>query len=191
MRKFPCLMTVLAALLACGPVWAQQTTSLAELARREAERRKTVKSTGKVYTNSDVKRGVPLTTAVDPASSRPADAQPAPAASAPAPETAKTPGAAAEETRDEAWWRKRMSDLRDQLNRNRLFAEALQSRINALWADFTARDDPAQRAVIERSRGEALAELERVKTEIARQEQAIADLDDEARKANVPPGWLR
>ena len=38
-----------------------------------------------------------------------------------------------------------MKSLAEQLDCDRLFAEALQSRINALTTDFTARDDPAQR----------------------------------------------
>jgi hypothetical protein len=84
-----------------------------------------------------------------------------------------------------------MTELRDQLNHSRLFADALQSRVNALWADFTSRDDPQQRATIERTRNEALVELEKVKTEITRQEQLLADAEEEARKANVPAGWLR
>jgi hypothetical protein len=169
--------------LVCAPLWAQQPPPLAEVAKREAERRKTVTSPTKVLTNTDVKRGLPLTTGAAPAD------KPAPAVtSAPPPDQALKPPT---ETKDEAWWRKRMSELRDQLNHSRLFADALQSRVNALWADFTARDDPQQRAIIERTRNEALVELEKVKTEITRQEQAIADAEEEARKAGVPEGWLR
>jgi predicted nucleic acid-binding Zn-ribbon protein len=37
----------------------------------------------------------------------------------------------------------------------------------------------------------ALAELERVRTELEDQEQRVTDLEDEARRAGVPPGWLR
>jgi hypothetical protein len=72
-----------------------------------------------------------------------------------------------------------------------MFAEALQSRINGLTADFTARDDPAQRAVVATDRQKALAELDRVKNDIVQQTKAIADMQEEARKAGVPPGWLR
>jgi hypothetical protein len=92
---------------------------------------------------------------------------------------------------DEAMWRGRMAEARSQLERSRMFAEALQTRINSLWADFTARDDPAQRAVIEEDRKKTLAELERVKGEIEAQTKALADLEEEARRAGVPPGWLR
>jgi hypothetical protein len=84
-----------------------------------------------------------------------------------------------------------MQAARDQLARAQIFADALQTRINVLTADFTARDDPAQRAVIFNDRQKALAELERVKQEIALFTKGIADVQEQARRANVPPGWLR
>jgi hypothetical protein len=184
MRRISRAIAPLVVLSLAGPAWTQQESSLADVARREAARRKTVKDPGKVYTNADVKGGAPLTTA---AARTEAEAQPAEKGK----EQDKAKAEAGEPVRDEAWWRKRAAELRDAVNRSRLFAEALQSRVNALWADFTARDDPAQRTVIENSRKEALAELERVQGDIARQEQALADLEEEARKADVPPGWLR
>jgi hypothetical protein len=96
-----------------------------------------------------------------------------------------------EKVKDQAYWSKRMKDLQTQLERDETFAEALQTRINALTADFSARDDPAQRAVIGANRQKALAELERLKKAILADKTAIADLQEEARRASVPPGWLR
>jgi hypothetical protein len=84
-----------------------------------------------------------------------------------------------------------MAEARDRVARSRTFAEALQSQINALTADFSARDDPAQRAAIGARLNGALAELDRVRGEIDVQQKAIADLEEEARRAGVPPGWLR
>jgi len=69
--------------------------------------------------------------------------------------------------------------------------DSLQSRINALTTDFVNRDDPAQRAKIEGDRKAALAELERVKQELNDQQKAITAIEDEARRAGVPVGWLR
>ncbi len=69
--------------------------------------------------------------------------------------------------------------------------DALQSRINALTTDFVNRDDPYQRAVIEGDRVKAIAELERLKKELQLQTKAVDDLREEARRAGVPPGWLR
>ena len=44
--------------------------------------------------------------------------------------------------------------------------EAIQTRVNALSTDFVNRDDPAQRAVIERDRQKAMAELDRLKKSV-------------------------
>jgi hypothetical protein len=94
-------------------------------------------------------------------------------------------------TADEQQWRARIAAARDQVERSRTFAEALQSRINALNGEFSARDDPAQRAVIGGHLNKALAELERVRAEIEAQQKGVEDLEEEARRAGVPPGWLR
>ena len=84
-----------------------------------------------------------------------------------------------------------MQDLQAQLDRDQIFTDALQTRINALTADLTARDDPAQRGVITRDRQKAIDELDRLKLAMQRTSKAIADLEEEARRASVPPGWLR
>jgi hypothetical protein len=67
----------------------------------------------------------------------------------------------------------------------------LQNRIDSLWADFTARDDPAQRAVVFSDRQEAIDELAAIGAEVERLNEEIAEIEDEARRAGVPPGWLR
>jgi hypothetical protein len=183
--------TIAALVLAAGVAWAQQPPPLGELARKEAERRKAAKAPTKVYTNADVKSR-PVTTATSRAEEPKKEGAAAESATQPPGEKPAEQGTVASaEARDEAWWRKRMSEITQSLNRNRVLADALQSRINALWADFTSRDDPAQRGVIEANRREALAELDRVKVEIVRLQQALADLEEEARRAGVPPGWLR
>jgi hypothetical protein len=168
-----------------GP-FAASAQSLAQLARQEEARRKTTKPARKVYTNGDLKG--------EGATSRPSGT---PAAAAPTPTTAASPGdkPAAEEAKespkDQAYWSGRIGAARAAVERSRLFAEALQSRINALTTDFVNRDDPAQRAQIELERQRSIAELERVKKEIGEQIKAISDIEEEARKAGVPPGWLR
>ena len=70
-------------------------------------------------------------------------------------------------------------------------ADSLQTRINSLTTDFVNRDDPAQKAKLESDRKAAVAELERVKKEIDGHNKAITAIEDEARRAGVPAGWLR
>jgi hypothetical protein len=171
--------------------------SLGEIARQEAERRKKVTTGSKVYTNKDL-RDVPPATSPAPLTEAPA-APPAGPDAAPkettASKTAEASAAKAPEAespaRDQAYWAGRMKNLRDTLARNETYLDALQSRINALTTDFVNRDDPAQRAVIGSDRERALAEFDRLKIQIEADRKAIADLEQEARRASVPPGWLR
>ena len=84
-----------------------------------------------------------------------------------------------------------MKELNDRLQRDRLYAEAIQTRINSLTADFSARDDPAQRALIGEDREKAVGELSRLRKQIEEDKDAIGSAEEEARQAGVPPGWLR
>jgi hypothetical protein len=180
-------------ILAVAPaVWAQ---SLADVARQEEARRKTIKAPAKVYTNDDLRdAGSPpqATPATAPSSGTQAGTAPTATPPSPSGTDADKPATPAPSPQaDEAAWKQRMSTARDNLTRAQTFAEALQSRINALATDFAARSDPAQRAVISTDRQKALAELDRVKQEIQQYEKSITDIQEEARKAGVPAGWVR
>jgi len=160
--------------------------SLGDVAKKEEQRRKTVKSPGKVYTNDQLK--------ADPTPSVPATSAtgtPTPAASGSTPAPAPAPSDDSADKGDEKTWRKRITDARDALQRSQTFADALQSQLNALTTDFVNRDDPAQRQQIANKRDSVLAELERVKKEVAAQNKAITDIQEQARRAGVPAGWVR
>jgi len=165
------------------PVSAQ---SLGELAKKEQARRKTTPPAKKTYTNDDLKKapapaGTP--SAAD-ASAQPADKDKA--------EPEKVDATkAAEPASDEGYWRGRITQAREELRRNEVFAETLQVTINSQTTDFVNRDDPAQRAVIADARQKSLAELDRVRSEIVKGQKAIGDIEEEARRKGVPPGWLR
>ena len=169
-----------------GGVAMVRAQSLAEVAQKEEERRKSVKPASKVLTNKDLGAVPPADVTPPP----PADAKPAEAA-----KTAKPaePSAADSKTpvKDQAYWSGRMKELRTQLDRDQIYAEALQTRINALTTDFVNRSDPAQQAVIAQDRQRAVVELDRLTKATAEGKKAIADLEEEARRASVPPGWLR
>jgi hypothetical protein len=166
------------------PMVMPEPPSLAEIARLEQERRRELRrSPSKVYSDKDVKRASPgqefPTTQPAPPSSTPVPDAPAPAAGQP--DLA---------SKGEEFWKNRMTQAREEVRRNEVFAEALQSRINALTTDFV-RVEPYQRAGISEDRAKALAEYERVKAEIVRGKQAVLDIEEEARKAGVPAGWIR
>jgi hypothetical protein len=175
-------------LLATSAVPRAQSQSLVDVARAEEARRKHVKAAAKVYTNDDLKGGGDATSSSTPAPA-PADARPLDAAAKPA---EKKPEQKPEDpTKTEAYWKTRMAAARSTLDRSKVFLEALQSRINVLNADFVNVADPGQHAVIQGDLQRATTELERVKKDIETQTKAIADTQEEARRAGVPAGWLR
>jgi hypothetical protein len=187
---------IVALFLACDAAVVAQ--GLGDVAKREAERRKAVGTPGKVYTNDNLRTDAPPTSAAattpqgTTAPAAPAQA-PAAAAAVQTPGSQPTGTAASSEpgpTTEDAW-RKRITAARDALSRAQVFAEALQSRINALTTDFANRDDPAQRNAIAAERQKALAELDRVKQEIVDHQKGISAIQDEARRAGVPAGWVR
>jgi hypothetical protein len=176
-------VTGFALVLAIGGVASAQT--LGDVAKKEEARRKTVKTPSKVYTNDNLK----------PDTSSPAPPAAAAGSSATAPPEVSQPpadaGAAPAEAKGETYWKKRISDAREALDRARTFADALQVQINSLTNDFTARDDPAQRAVIGQNRDKALAQLDRLRQEITADTKMVATIQEEARKAGVPAAWVR
>ena len=185
------VVAAVAGLVMCAAVASAQ--GLGAIAKKEEARRKDVKAPSKVYTNGDLKSEPGSAPAPAPAPQAGAtgtqQVPPSPSGVQPPKEGDKP--ATDEPKKDEAYWKARVAKVRDDLQRAQTFADALQSRINALTTDFTARADPAQRAVIGNDRQKALAELDRVKKEIEANTKAIADIQEEARKANVPSGWVR
>ena len=176
---------VAAALLALAvPVHAQ---SLGEIAKREAERRKALPAAVKTYTNEDLKKLSPM-----PSDTPGKSADPAKGAD-PAKPTEIKPDAALppEAAKDEKYWRGRLTAVKEDIRRNEAFRDALQVKIDALAADFSSRDDPAARAKIADDRQKALAELSRLNADIEKATKQITEIEDEARRAGVPPGWLR
>jgi hypothetical protein len=178
---------VAAALLSIGVAQVASAQSLGEVARKEEERRKTIKSSGKVYTNDKLKPA-PQPSA-PPAGSTGQASTTSPSAGSTSPEPA--PSDTASTKGDESTWRKRIADAREALQRSQTFADALQNQLNSLATDFVNRDDPVQRSAIAVNRDKVAVELERVKKEVAAQTKAISDIQEEARRAGVPVGWVR
>ena len=178
--------------LSASPAASGQT--LGEVAKKEADRRKAQPQTGKVYTNKDLPASAQKPATANPSTETPAQTptDPVAAATEQKAEDAKAPGDKPQgDQKDQAYWKNRMATAREELRRSEMFAEALQTRVNTLNKDFSSRDNPAQRSAIGADRTEALNELTRVKQDVERGKKQIADIEEEARKAGVPPGWVR
>ena len=183
------MLAALIGLLAGGPLWGQ---SLGSVAKDAEAKRKTTKSPAKVYTNDQLKsdpRDVPTQTPGSASAAGP-DAAAASQSGVNADEKAKQ-DESAKQAKDEAYWRDRIKAERDALARSEAFASALQSQINGLYAEFTACQAPPQCNEVSAKRQKSIAELDRVKKEVAQHTKGIADIQEEARKAGVPAGWVR
>jgi hypothetical protein len=174
-----CLVIPVALVLQAG-VSAQ---SLADVAKAEEARRRTVKAGTKVYTNDDLGR----TPATSPAPSQPAPATTKPGESAAKPAEEKS----IDPTKTQAYWKEKATTLQQSLVRNKLLLEALQSQVNGLNAEFMNTDDPGQRGLLQARIQRAAGELQRVQQDIEKQTKAAADLQEEARRAGAPAGWVR
>jgi len=190
--RVPALFAAVAvAACAAGAARPARAQSLGDIAKQEEARREKVKTPAKVYTNKDL--GAAPAPLIE---SKPADASASGGAAPAAPNTAAPPAADTKpkdsgDAKDQKYWSGRKKELDAKLERDKVLADAMQSRINGLTADFAARSDPAQRSVIERDRQRALSELDGLNKSIKDDQKALSDLSEEARKASVPPGWLR
>ncbi len=168
--------------------------SLADVAKAEAVRRKSQTKPSKMYTNeslAETLQGSDVSSAPAPSdqAARPAVAKPATA-----PASTATPAAkidAPDEKSTEAYWKSRVTALQQSLARHKVLTEAMQSRINALHAEGLSADDPGRHAAIQASLTTAVGELQRLKQETDKQNKDLAAIQEEARRANIPPGWLR
>ena len=168
------------------PVAAQ---SLADLARKEQDRRKAIKKPAKLLTNKDLR--VPSATPAAAADGTAPAGTPATDAEKGKPAAPGTEKKAEEPVKDQAYWSNRAKGLQTQLERDQTFAVAMQSRINALTSQYTNQADPVQQAALANDRQKSVAELNRLTKQIEDDKKAIADLQEDARRAGVPSGWLR
>ena len=178
--------------------------NLAEVAQREALRRSMTPKSAGAFSNENLKPDMFPVRLAEPVVAGTAEAgsigELAAATSAAATQNPQTAQAAPGGTQtvalktpamDEKMWRSRMAEARMTMERNQGLVEAMQSRVNSLQGDVVNRDDPAQQAALRQTLAKALGELERLKAQVVADQKAISDIQAEARKANVPPGWVR
>lgn len=169
MRRPRFLIVILAGSLA-ATAGAQSLGDVAEKTKKERKG-----TGGKVYTNDDLG-------AEHAAGPPPAAAPAAAAAASPAP--GMDPAVR---------WRRDAKARRDAISRAEAKIATLQARLNAMILDLNPTNvgDPNRLQTLEADKAKAQGDLEVAKDELAQARQALEDLEESARKAGVPPGWLR
>jgi hypothetical protein len=93
--------------------------------------------------------------------------------------------------RGEEYWREAMTKARAAVANARKEHDRLQGEMNRNRVDFTAIDDPAARALVHERIEELFSELSLAEQALADAEQSLRDLEEDARRSGVLPGWLR
>lgn len=171
--------SVVAGVLVAG-VAASSAQSLADVARKEEARRQKIAKPSKVYTDEDVQKYAPVTAGSQAAATTVTalDANGKPVGQQAAAEGLPS---------DEAGWRARLQNARDGLDRDKLLLSALeqQARSAAKRAGKPEGDEPADDG------STRAAEIKRLKAEMDAYRATLANAEEDARKAGVPPGWVR
>jgi hypothetical protein len=179
------------------------TDSVADAARRAREAKKAAPTGTKVYTDDDVKpatssASAPPTQTGSGAAPATGDA-PAPTQAAPAAAEGTAPAADANATpranpgkADEKAWRDKFRGQRDQIARLEKELDVLQREEEKAQVQYYP--DP-QKALSEgysrKDINEKDTKIAAKKDEIAKANQALADLEDDLRKSGGDPGWSR
>jgi hypothetical protein len=170
--------SVVAGVLMFG-VGSASAQGLADVAKKEEARRKEIKKPAKVYTDADVEKYAPAPGAQAAAATvTNLDANGKPLGLDAAAKGLPT---------DEAGWRARIQNARDGIDRNRLLLSALeqQGRAAARRAGTPEGDEPADDG------SARAAEVKRLKAEMDAFRATLANAEEDARQAGVPPGWVR
>lgn len=201
--RTPHLYVIVIATL-CGASLSAQ--SLADLAKKTAADREKAKATTpaatpkKVYTDEDIKKiavttpGVTSAGPVVTAPPAPADAPPPPPPPGDTAATTALLSAAADAKKDEPYWRGKFTPLWNQLDYDGAQLIQASRRVDT----YRAALDSTQRAIngeiyVDRTLKQqylnAIDEESRLRGAVAAGRRQLADLEEDARRANVPPGW--
>ncbi|MBI4456590.1 MAG: hypothetical protein HY644_11915 [Acidobacteria bacterium] len=171
-------------LLSVLPSYSQ---SLGELARKERERREKAGKASRVIRNEDIKNignGKVTVTSPPPATEEPA------AGEVPSMPPAAMP-VAAPPLQDENYWRSAFKEARLDLKLAQNRGLVLELKVNELRNRFFTESDGSTRTLIEQELNKTLADLQTNQAEITKAEESLKKLEEAARKANVPPAWMR
>jgi len=94
-------------------------------------------------------------------------------------------------TKEPDFWRKQQVDLEQRLATLRADIEREQSELNRLWSDFYVKNVAAEQEAIRVQIAQLTNQIEQKKLFVSQAEAQLEELLEKARKAGVPPGWLR
>jgi len=113
----------------------------------------------------------------------------------PLPEETVAPMPGKEGKEDEAkqpdLWKRQQSDLEERIAKLKEDIDGGQLELNKLWSDFYIKNIPAEQDAIKVQISQLTNQIEQKKLFLSESESQLEELYEKARKAGIPPGWLR
>jgi hypothetical protein len=199
MKPISCVITglLVAALASFG-----YSQSLAELAKKEKERREAVKGETKVITAEQAAKyqSSPVTSTTPPpgaATEKPGAEKTAAGAEKPAEgATAAKEKPASDEPvdfqgRPESYWKQTFADARQKVKDLENESNVIILKLNDLQNRFYRENDGYKQQEIQREIQKTFYDQDLNKEKLSQARDALIDLEKEARKSGALPGWIR
>jgi hypothetical protein len=94
-------------------------------------------------------------------------------------------------TKQPDYWKKQQTDLEQRITTLRADIEEAQLQLNRLWSDFYTKSVAAEQEAVRAQIAQLTNQIEQKKLFLSQSETQLEELFEKARKAGVPPGWLR
>jgi hypothetical protein len=96
-----------------------------------------------------------------------------------------------DETKQPEFWKKQQIELETRIAQLKEGINIEQNELNKLWSDFYIKNIPADQAAIKILISQLTNQIEQKKLFLSQSEAQMAEFNEKARKAGIPPGWLR
>jgi len=175
---------------------AVQAQSLADVAKKEQERREQISETPKEITNDDAAdySGGSVSTIEEPATKP--DSESAEESSEESSD-GKENGETADQDepvdfkgRTESYWRQTMTEARNKVKSLEEKATSITLKLNELENQFYSIDDGFDRDGVQREIQKSYYEQDLNKENLAKAKEELEELEIEARKSGALPGWI-
>jgi hypothetical protein len=109
------------------------------------------------------------------------------------PEPSPEPTAAPPPETTEGYWQERAINARAAITEAQQRVADLEKKVAELRDDRNTANamDPNREQHRQSDIAQAQADLERARADLERQQKALSDLEEDARRKSIPPGWLR
>jgi len=174
------------------PIFSKGPVDLVALKKQEEERRKKISKSKQTINDSNVNS----ITIVGKSYGFVQMESEAPAAEVAVAETAGASPTGdrvpeAPENKQPDYWKRQKVELETRISELKEGINGQQGELNKLWSAFYLKNIPAEQAAIKVQISDLTNQLEQKKLFLSQAEAELEELYEKARKAGVPPGWLR